>query len=504
MSRAARDLHRRKFDNKMSRLREILSRCDDDAFVQLAWAVDMLQSAFGTDVRRYLYYPKEAATTKLDTPHTVFKWEIETLVTLLLSTPKYVRQPGLNRIYRCDQFGTMADAVNLLRETENHESGASLTPENVLMEMHRIGHRQFGWQRGFATSERLYRFVYVYAQGGCADYFAQAHGLTIQEFLHVGFLLFAQLHRYPWTRAVGVERFGIDAALIEKALPLFSRSLPEIRAETQSLIARAGQNGTLRTAYLPSPLRRFPIITAPQHKTYIAPLPQLIMFRMTAGLYYDIADGPKHLITEANNRFEEYARLVINAFFPRFEVLPSQRYGPTKKVKYDSPDVLIKDGERIVAVIECKATKLTYDAQFAENPIEEAERAYAQMVKGITQIWKFFSHVRRRVYADIPVANDAHGILLTMDAWMQASSELQRDAMALAKRQIEGDQEIIEADMRPVIFCSMQDLVDVMFVSDEDQFLTSLENVTVEKFLGWSLREVHGRPLVRNNGVSTR
>lgn len=34
-----------------------------------------------------------------------------------------------------------------------------LTPQNVLREMHRIAHRQFEWQRKFATGERLCRFA---------------------------------------------------------------------------------------------------------------------------------------------------------------------------------------------------------------------------------------------------------------------------------------------------------------------------------------------------------
>ncbi|WP_150192117.1 hypothetical protein [Rhizobium rhizogenes] len=440
-------------------------------------------------MRSYLRYPRDAATTDLDSPFSVFKWEIETLLTLLLTTSKASSKRELYSTQSYVQYGLLRNAVSLLRDVETHESGTFLNPDNVLLEMHRIGHRQFGWQRGFATGERLYRFAYVYGQGACANYFEATYGLTIQEFLKIGFVFFVQLQKYAWTKAVQIDGLALDVAHLERALPLFARSLEETRADAQALVAKARKNRTAQTAYLPSSLRRFPIITAPEHGAYIAPLPQLIMLRMTAGLYYDIAGGPGNLITEANNRFEEYARLVIKGFFPRFDVLPSQRYGP-KKAAVDTPDILIRDGEEVVGVIECKATKLTHEAQFAENPMEAADQAYSQVVKGITQLWKFFSDVRRGVFSAIPVANSAHGILLTMDAWMQTSAELQAAAIALAKIRVEHDQEITESDMRPVIFCAMQEVADIMFISDEDQFLATLGNAAKEEFKGWPLREV--------------
>ncbi len=499
MGRASRDLHRRKFNTKITHLRNMLSKCDDAGFLQLSWAVNMLQSDFGTDVRRYLRYPRGAATNDLDSPYAVFKWEIETLLTLLFTTVKASSKRELYGTQSHEQFGLLTDAVNLLRDAETHESGAFLNSDNVLLEMHRIGHRQFGWQRGFATGERLYRFAYVYGQGACADYFEATYGLTIQEFLKVGFVFFVQLQKYPWTKAIGIDGLGLDASHLERALPLFCRSLAETRADAQALVAKARENRVAQTAYLPSPLRRFPIITAPEHEAYIAPLPQLIMYRMTVGLYYDIAGGPGNLITEANNRFEKYARLVIKGFFPRFDVLPSQRYGP-KKTAVDTPDILIRDGEKVVGVIECKATKLTHEAQFAEDPMEGAERAYSQVVKGITQLWKFFSDVRRGIFSAIPVAANAHGVLLTMDAWLQTSAELQAAAIALAKNRVEQDREITDADMRPVIFCSMQEVADIMFVSDEDQFLATLGNAAKEEFKGWPLREVRRSTAVEGEG----
>ncbi len=482
---ASRNLHQRRFKKRLTSLREMLARCPDDGFLQLAWAVNMLQSDVGTDVRPYLRYPLEAAATHPDSPYAIHKWEIETLLTVLLTTTKRAESQSV----RFDVFDVFSGACNLLRSIEDDESAMLLQHENFMLELHRIAHRQFGWQRGFASTERLYRFVYVYAQGACADFFERKYGISVQDFLRVGFLLFTQLHRSPWTRIVSLDQLGVDLSMIERSLRLLSRSLPEIRSEARALIDRFRQNSPVRVAYLPSALRQFPIITSPEHGTYISPLPQLIMLRITTGLYYDLVDGPQNLINEANGRFEEYVRILLKGFFTRFEILPSQPYG-TKKAPKASPDILIKDGDQIVAIIECKATKLTHEAQFAVNPMEDAVRGYAQLVKGIIQVWKFFSDARRGVFNAIPLADGAYGILLTMDAWMQMSEGLQKEAMALARKNLVDAPDITEADMKPIIFCSMQELSDIMFVSTEDQFLTTLENGISESFVGWSLREV--------------
>lgn len=194
-------------------------------------------------------------------------------------------------------------------------------------------------------------------------------------------------------------------------------------------------------------------------------------------------------MAEANDRFEQYTRELIKAFYTRFEVLSAQQFGP-RKTPLTTPDVLLKDKGEIVMVLECKATKLTYDAQFSENPIEEAEKAYNQIVKGVTQVWKFFSHVRRGIYIDEQVATSTIGVILTMEAWGQASAELQTEITDQAKKQLENNHDVIETDMRPVVFCSIQDIADIMFESNEDVFLASIANAAVPKYRGWGLREV--------------
>lgn len=479
-----RDIHRRKFKKLLARLRQFLSQTEDAHFLQLAWAVNALQSESGPNVGRYLRFPEGAATTDPDSPWLIYKWEIETLVLLRLTNDE-----ASDREYDCTRFETLAQAVKLLRKVDDSEYAASGDPREVMFEMHRLSHRQFPWQRGFATSEILYRFAYMFGLGNCATYFEQTHGLKVVEFLKIGFLLFSLARNQPWNRIPDLEKFGVDAESLRRALNLIARSISDISGEVNSLINSLPEGNSRRIAYWPSAIRRFPIVISRNGRNFISPLPDLVIHRITAGLYYDFRGGPQSLTTEANKRFEHYVLRLMKAFFPRFVVLPSQTYGP-RKSQHESPDVLLKDGGELVAVIECKATKLTHGAQFADDPLSLAGDAYDQISKGVAQLWRFFSDVRRGVFNQEPVAQSAHAVLLTLDNWLQTSVELRSNVIAKAKGLIRNDPDVIEADMRSVVFCSMQDLTDVLHVSDEDDLPASFSGAVESEFLGWSLLNV--------------
>ncbi len=46
--------------------------------------------------------------------------------------------------------------------------------------------------------------------------------------------------------------------------------------------------------------------------------------------------------------------------------------------------------------------------------------------------------------------------------------------------------------MKPILFCSIQDLADTLFVSNEETILMTLVNAEMPKYRGWSLHGVRG------------
>lgn len=468
---------------------------DDEAFCQLVWAVDALQSDREQEAKRYIQFPKEAATTDFASGLAVHKWELETLITQLLTIPKAKPGKRRQRFANCAQFRTAARAVNYLRRLEDEEASIYLERLNVLSEVHRIGQRQFPWQRGHAYAQQFYRYAYIYGHGRCKDYFEKTYAVSLNHFSLIGFALFAGLQRLPAHSAdLNLEKLNVSNDDVRAALKLLVAPISSARAEAPRIIQEVNEKhgSEVPVAYRPSYLRLFPVIAFGKGGERLrAPLPDMIALRITSGVYYDLVSGPPQLRNEASDRFEQYCTDYISEMLPRYSVSRERRYGVRKR-QFDTPDIRINYEGKVAAVIECKATRLSYAAQFTEDPFFEAQRAYDEIAKGVFQLWRFFSHARRSIYTADSVSPDAHGLILTLDTWLVMSRPLQDQVISAAGDLADEDPGISELDRRPVAFCSIADLEHILARADEESFLRAMAAASNEqRFIGWQLRDVH-------------
>jgi hypothetical protein len=451
MGTAKRDLNRRKYKKTLIKLKSHVAALDIYKLFQSAWSIDALQSERHEYAIPYLSFPLDAAASSPSSSYAIHKWEIETILTLNL----ILSEGGQAAQNRCiepkEHFDNFASTVNLLRNVENYEYGAIGKPEEIFSELHRIGQRQFAWQRGFASSERLYRFAYIYGEGPIADYFYEKYGVTVKDFILTGFLLYTCFQQQPWIDGkidvIILEKVNLKQSSYEKAFALLSCDISELKIKNKDMVREAYKNSAPRVAYLPCALRQYPVVLNNFTGEAISPLPDIIMLRVTEGIYYDVVGAAQATFEQSNIRFEKYVRDTIDGFFPRFKVLSSQSYGP-KKARKQSPDVLVVDNDELKIVIECKATKLTHAAKFAEDPFNSATHSYRQIVKGIVQIWRFFSDTRLKKFSELPLSDSVYGVVLTMDSWMQMSSDLQSRAFTAANAAIAGEYDIIDADKK--------------------------------------------------------
>jgi hypothetical protein len=411
----------------------------------------------------------------------------------LFLVPKELPREQGNLVLDCSKFESIRQTINRLRALENIEAARYLSGDFTIWgEMNRIVQRQFHWQRGYFNTPQVYRYAYLYAQGKCADYFKRAYGFEVTDLIFTGFGLFAAYLTGPWVpRKTSVPEIGLTDDIVQRAFPMISCSRDEARTETAALVAKAqNEHGSpIPTALLPSILRKTPLIYVDDPDRLISPIPETILLRVTAGLYYDLFSGGQDVINDANARFEQYCIDLINGMMERFEVAGAYRYGP-KGAQFDSPDVLIKDQGKLAIVAECKATKLTYLAQFAEDPFEAAKKQYTQLAKGIFQLWRFFSHARRGLVEEA-LAIDCHAVVFTLDAFMQMARDPQNKVFAEANALADEDGNITPEDRRRVVICPIADLESILSRATEDSLLASLKTSNEEKYQGWMLREVH-------------
>jgi hypothetical protein len=487
----------------LKQLLKMFARANDAAFLQMIWAVDALQSGRETVAKRYFstYPPEAAAESSIGSLLGIHRWELETLIVQLLLVPKELPREQGNLMLDCSKFESIRQTINRLRALENVESARYLSGDFTIWgEMHRIAQRQFHWQRGYFNTPQIYRYAYLYAQGKCADYFKQTYRFEITDLIFTGFGFFTAYLASPWVpRKTSVPEIGLTDEIVQRAFPMISCSRDEARTGTVALVAQTqNEHGSpIPTALLPSILRKTPLLYVDDPDRLISPIPETILLRVTAGLYYDLLSGGQDIINDANARFEQYCVDLIDVMMERFEVGGAYRYGP-KGAQFDSPDVLIKDQGKLVIVAECKATKLTYLAQFAEDPFEAAKKQYTQLAKGVFQLWRFFSHVRRG-FVEGALAADCHAVVLTLDAFMQMARDPQNKVFAEANALADGDGNIALEDRKPVVICPIYDLESILSQATEDSLLASLKASNKEKYQGWMLREVH-----RDTGASKR
>ncbi|MER8557000.1 hypothetical protein NKH37_33720 [Mesorhizobium sp. M1217] len=272
------------------------------------WALDAIQSGRVKQGKPFLRHPPAAATAEPFTRYTVQRWDTETLIQLALTTPKNDRSMSDRPSLDTKDFNSVVDLVNTLRNVEGEESKVRVDATNILIEMHRISHRQFAWQNGWVNRADIYRYLYVYGQGDSASYFEQTYGLSVAHFFGACFTIYLGLLEGPWSPQIEhVNQLGISSDEVKQTYNMISDEIWGIRRGAQKLLRHFEDRMkvALPVIYQPSYIRVKPVFrSAAMNNFVISPLPSLIMLRATLGLYYDLSPGGTAIMNDATNRFE--------------------------------------------------------------------------------------------------------------------------------------------------------------------------------------------------------
>lgn len=298
--------------------------------------------------------------------------------------------------------------LNCLGGLENAEDGLTLQRINVMREMHRLTQRQFEWQRSFVTYQQLYRSGYIYGGDLTKAHFEQQYDFSMDDFSLSCFALRAIYNEHPIIRANGgLSAVGISRETLEKIFRVIS--LPHDQARRMASDLRAGAG---HVAYKRSVFRQYPCIAFGVRNEMIhSPLPDLIVLRGTAGLFYDVMRADGGVRNEISDKFECYCRDLLSNYLGSGEVRRSFSYR-FRGNSVDSPDIILSKDDSIRVVFECKARRMSYEAIYSENPLAEAQTAYLEIAKGVFQIWRFISHHRRGFLRAERVSPSVKGVVL--------------------------------------------------------------------------------------------
>jgi hypothetical protein len=474
-----------KSDHEASRalLAQQLGEMPDRGFLEAIWATLALtagrqsaaNSVFGN------FYPPDALNAAIGSRHSIHPWELETLANELLASPKGEITPTLTCTVGFRHWWAMARVVNTLRLVEGEEYGAFCEPGNVRRELTRLAARQFEWQRGFLNVPQLYRSAFLFGGDLCSAHLEQA-GISMAEMSAVGFALFSVLLEHPAISGnIDLRLMNVDRGGLNRVLSRIAKPLDELRD-----LARAERQGWRFTAYRPSILRRFPLVSVGGRKSvFLAPMPDLVLERVTSGIFYDIVGGGGPIRHEYGRRFEEYCWRYMRAQLPNLAAEREWQY-QVRKQTYDTPDLLVGPRDRLTIVIECKATKMGARARFDDQA--DDPKGFKELAKGIYQVWRFFSHSRRG-FTGARACDDAVGMILTLDGWLVLSGGMMREVLDLADELAAMDAGIEPEDKKPVIFCQVTDFEITLAEASERSF--NLAARTAAEREGWFLSLVH-------------
>lgn len=461
-----------------------LSASDDIDFLGMLWALNALQTGRAEQAARFLDgFPPDAATEGILGPHAIYPWELETLANELLTTPK-----GPYRTFATRDWNAIGGLVNQVRALEGAEYGARRGELNIFVEMGRIGARQFAWQRGYVGIPPLYRNAFIYGQGECAAYLREAASLSPSDMTLVGFSLLAVFYPDPAIRPATdmelIHEWGISPDTLRRTLDRIARPIQELQREATLL-----RDVPVSMAYKPSILRQFPCLrVGHRSRVLVSPLPDLIMDRVTNGLFYDVIGGGGPVREEIGCRFEAYSVALLSALLPSARFAPGTHYR-TPQGPVATPDILMRDEAGAVRlVIECKATRMSVVARFGEAP--GADRGYEEIAKGVMQLWRYFAHCRQRVAPDTLVA-DVQGMILTMDEWFAGRSTVIPEIVARANELADaGAHAILAEDRRPVAFCTISELEMVLATATPESLLATARIGSGDR-AGWIFSILH-------------
>ena len=463
----------------------MLSLADDASFLQLLWTLNALQTGRGEVARRFLgRFPLDAATEGILGSMAIFPWELETLTNELLTTPKHT----FYRTIDCRSWNVASEIIKQLWALENAEYGARRGELSVLVEMGRIGARQFPWQRGYFGVPQLYRNAFIYGQGECAAYLKESLGLTAFDMTLLGFSLLSVFYPEPAIRPATdlqlIHQLGLDRHTLSLALERIACPLTELRCK-----AAVQRNVDVPIAYKPSILRQYPcVLIGPRARTMIAPLPDLIMERVTNGLFYDVIGGGGAVREEIGRRFEEYCVTLLRGMLAVARFEPESNYR-THLGPIATPDILMFNStNEIQLTIECKASRMSVRARFGTVP--EEDRGYEEIAKGVMQLWRFFAHCRGQI-APYRLASDSQGIILTMDEWFAGRSTVIPLIIQRANELADASAHTIPLeDRRPVAFCTISELEQVLPTATTASLLETVRIGSGDK-VGWIFSSLH-------------
>jgi hypothetical protein len=229
-------------------------------------------------------------------------------------------------------------------------------------------------------------------------------------------------------------------------------------------------------------LRQKPVIRFTQDgkNIYIRPIEQLLQWRFTSGLYYDVIGDPRapNLIGE---QFEKYVRRLCAAAFKTQEVNGDYNYGSAARPRM-SPDVLIGAKDNLSLIIECKSKKVSLAIRQSIDINEQRKVAVLELAKGIVQLNGFHEFITSSQDARFRAETNLPKLLVTLDDWVFVGSNVREEIEAVAVELSQRVRLRSPRELTSVVFCTATELDQLVSTFEFETILEIIQMASTQKF----------------------
>lgn len=335
----------------------------------------------------------------------VFPWELTVICKeVLLNSQQYGPAHSLL------EWHYFSGAVNKLKGLENEIAKTFSTKENVLLELFRISHRQFRWQRQ-PTMDAPARYWKIFSYQNLHKVVEKSIGLTIEEIIKIGMsLLGVYQDKIALFYPLRSQLPGITQDKIDTFLKHFCIDYDELK---KGLAAEQQYNEKFVYAY--SSMVAYPLINKDWEgkDAIICPIPRYLFERITDGIYYEICrtSGFDHPFGDA---FQTYIGDVLKILYSRGNIYPEAIYGKNNR----TVDWIIED-DTATLFIECKTKRLTTGAKAALFDISELESELGKIAEAIAQVYKTMEDFKNGLYPQVKYRPDKpiYPMIVTLEDW---------------------------------------------------------------------------------------
>jgi hypothetical protein len=294
------------------------------------------------------------------------------------------------------QWSTLANIANTLRDLEGAIYAQLVGRDRIHLELMRIAHRQFVWQQHRFGWQLVIRYYKLFNTPKIVAHAQEATGLTIDEIYLIGMAYLGIFFGQPRAnRQIDVQIPGLAPQHIDRFLAFTSLTRNQLSSKLRD--EHVLDEGF---AYRYSSLREFPLVQISyQGQDEIAcPIPTLLFWRMTSGLYYSLRGVPG-FPTAFGESFECYVGEVLRQRVTNagMLILEEEEYhvGLNRK---DSVDWIIEQGGEAALFIECKTKRLTWTSKAGLADLAALERDIRKLAGAVVQVYKTIGDYRAGRY----------------------------------------------------------------------------------------------------------